>query len=51
MAFSTTTTVATVDAAGNTVSSISSAGTYTVTYTSTNMKNESTQLSLTVIKK
>ena len=48
LAYLTNTTVAIVDAAGNSVSNISSAGTYTVTYTSTNMKNESNQLSLTV---
>ena len=50
LAYLTTTTAATVDASGNSVSNISSAGTYKVTYTSTNMKNESSQLVLTVIR-
>ena len=48
LAYLTTTIVSIVNAAGNSVSNISSAGTYTVTYTSTNMKNESNQLVLTV---
>ena len=48
LAFGTTTTVAVTDASGNIVSSLSSVGTYEVKYTSTNLKGESSFITLSV---